>query len=183
MTVETLHNETVSRSPEHQDMIDRLTALTQLPAEYLEQTPYDPNAFQGIGVRDIANMMSQLYPEDDPDTTKVKSARLFNRIAIETHDLPVPDDLSGMDTTSETARMDPFDVMRYGATHLRHRMDLTNPAELASFNGLIENTVDRALNARDHFDPAEHEATIQQIGNDAKTSLSPASRYPTLAEY
>lgn len=172
-----------TRSPEHQDMIDRLEALVELPAAHLETTEYDEKAFQGIGVADVEAMMAKLYPDAEADDIATRAARLFNRIAIENHDLPVPDDLSSMDTTSSTARMNPWDVMEYAATHLRHRLDLSDPADSEEFNRVVGGAADRALDARGHSDEEFREYAKKKLMDAAHDSANPASKYPTLPEY
>jgi len=172
-----------NRSPEHQDMIDRLEALVELPAEYLESTEYDEKAFQGIGVADVEAMMARLYPDAEAGEITTRATRLFNRIAIENHNLPVPADLSAMDTTSRTARMNPWDVMEYAATHLRHRLDLSDPADSEEFNRVVGSAADRALDARGHSDQEFRDYAKNKLMDSAHNSINPAGKYPTLPEY
>jgi len=138
--------------------------------------------FTGVSLSDIEDFMANKYPDADVEEVGVKAAQLFNRIAMEAHGLPEPDDLSCLDTSSRTAKMDPADVLAYAIAHAIDHMEhaATDDTSSGLEEDKIGNFTDR-LDGDDAFKKHHHDkikVRIQQMGFRRN-----ASKYPRVPDY
>jgi len=175
------------------ELVAGFAELADLAAEVIEQNIAENTAafeatgssgptFNGVSLADIENFMANKYPDASVEEVAVKAARLFNRIAMEVHDLPEPDDLSRLDTSSHTARMAPSEVLAYAIAHAKDHMEHGVTDETSS--GLEEDKINNytaKLDGDDAFKKYHHDkiqARVQQMGFRRN-----ASKYPNVPDY
>lgn len=185
----TIDSEAPVRTPEHQAMIDKFKALADLGATWVEKNGVPVNTVEledgskvemsdGVSFHDIKDFISDSNPDQPDEQTSVEAARLFNRIAIETYGVTPPEDLSRLDTTSETARVAPMGVIRYAVSHLKERLEVGEESEL---HETINDTAAKYMKALGYEGEQVQEAQAQ-LYEDIR-NRHPSSEYPTLPEY
>ena len=101
---------------------------------------------------------------------------------METHDMPEPDDLSRLDTSSRTARMKESDVLAYAIAHAQDHME--NMATDSTSGELEEDKIANFTAKLDgdedfkkyHHDDIKHR--MQKMGFRRN-----ASKYPNVPDY
>ena len=119
--------------------------------------------------------MARRNPDATDEEVKVKAAQLFNRIAMEVNDMPEPDDLSRLDTSSYAARMKEIDVLAYAIAHARDH------AEPGAIRDLEEEKIANFTNAVGHqqeLHRSEIKHRMQGMGFGHYES-----RYPNIPDY
>lgn len=161
------------------DVIER--SIAESTAAH-EATGSSEGTFTGVSLADIEGFMARRYPDAAVSDVGVKAAQLFNRIAMEVHGLPEPDDLSRLDTSSRTAKMNPSDVLAYAIAHATDHME--HQATDESSSGLEEDKIANftaKLDGDDAFKKYHHDkiqGRVQQMGFRRN-----ASRYPHVPDY
>jgi hypothetical protein len=175
------------------ELVEGFAGLADLSAEVIERsiaentaayeaTGSSESTFTGVSLADIENFMANKYPDADVEEVGVRAAQLFNRIAMEVHDLPEPDDLSRLDTSSRTAKLEPGDVLAYAIAHANDHMEHRVTDETSS--GLEEDKINNftaKLDGDDAFKQYHHDkiqARVQQMGFRRN-----ASKYPNTPDY
>lgn len=196
LPVATIDSEVPTRTPEHQAMIDKFKGLADMAATWTEQhgAPVRNEVDEasgtlveihdGLRFRDVEAFLGDINPQAPQEQTAVDAARLFNRMAIETHGMSAPDDLSQMDTTSETATLTPLEVIGYATAHLKAHLELDNISEL---HETINESVGKYMEALGYDASTSSGSEAIQVGRDfiydSIKNRHPASDYPTLPEY
>lgn len=98
---------------------------------------------------------------------------------METHDMPEPDDLSRLDTSSHTARMRETDVLAYAIAHAKDHIEDTS-ADSAS-NRLEEDKIAAFLSVVGR-DEQYHRDDIKQRMQKMGFRQN-ASKYPNVPDY
>lgn len=161
------------------DVLERSRAENQ--AAY-EATGSSENTFTGVSLEDIEGFMARRNPDADTEEIGVKAAQLFNRIAMESHGMPEPDDLSRLDTSSRTARMKESDVLAYAIAHAQDHME--NIVTDSTSSGLEEDKIAQ-FTAKIDGD----EGFKQSTRDDIKRRMQKmgfrrnASKYPHVPDY
>lgn len=104
------------------DLADLATVVLKREREAYAAQPEEEKQLglsphEGVSLADVTDLMRRRYPDADEDEVAVKGARLFNRIAMEVHGMPEPEDMSWLDTSSSTVRTKSSDVMAYALQH------------------------------------------------------------------
>lgn len=161
------------------DVIER--SIAENTAAY-EATGSSVGTFTGVSLEDIESFMARRNPGADIEEVQVKAAQLFNRIAMETHDIPEPDDLSHLDTSSRTARMKESDVLAYAIAHAQDHME--NMASDSTSSELEEDKIANytaKLDGDEGFKKYHHDdikKRMQKMGFARN-----ASKYPNVPDY
>jgi hypothetical protein len=175
------------------ELVAGFADLADLSADIIERSidentaVYEANGssesnFTGVSLADIEDFMASRYPDADAQEVGVRAAQLFNRIAMEVHGLPELDDLSRLDTSSYTAKMEPSDVLAYAIAHAQDHME--HKVTDGTSSGLEEDKIDNftsKLDGDDAFKKYHHDkiqSRIQQMGFRRN-----ASKYPNVPDY
>lgn len=149
-------------------------------APYIEGTN-EKAVHTGVSLGDIEGFMSERYPHADADEAKLKAARLFNRMAMESLGMPEPEDISRLDTSSYDARMQPRDVLAYAVAHGQEILLDTDEDEAKAFaKDKIGAFVDK-IDVEDEFKATyadDIRQRMQQMGH-RRTSV----KYPNVPNY
>lgn len=176
-------NELVAGFAELADLsVDVLERSREEHQAAFEATGDSSTVFSGVSLEDIEGFMARRNPGVNTEEIQVKAAQLFNRIAMETHDMPQPDDLSRLDTSSRTARMKESDVLAYAIAHAQDHME--NMATDSTSGELEEDKIANFTAKLDgdedfkkyHHDDIKHR--MQKMGFRRN-----ASKYPNVPDY
>lgn len=144
-----------------------------------EATGDSSSVFTGVSLEDIEGFMARRNPDADIEEIQVKAAQLFNRIAMETHDMPEPDDLSHLDTSSHTARMDESDVLAYAIAHAKDHMENIDTDSTSS--SLEEDKIANFTNTVGRDEKYHHDDIKKRM---LKMGFARnASKYPNVPDY
>jgi hypothetical protein len=187
------------KSPEQEALINKFKGLADLAATWTELngapvrteqvadkdgTVHRAEVHNGIRLGDIENFIQADKPQNSVEETQVQAARLFNRMIMEAHDIPAPDDITRLDTSSDTAMITPMDAMKYAAVHMRSYLEMADPTQKEELFSTIEKSADRYAVALGSAPDSDRAKSIKENLYEAvRNTPNPSIKYPTLPEY
>ncbi len=125
--------------------------------------------------------MAAQHPETTEGENNRQAARLFNRMGLEINRLPEPEDVSLMDTTSDSALLPPLDVMAYSLQHVGGHMEGTDAGlKQAELVGDKLAAFGQASGGFDEQRTVEMQATLD---DSMQRHANAFTQYPNLPEY
>lgn len=195
----TIELEAKQKSPEQEMLVTRFKGLADMAVAWTEangapvktervvdgnNTPHQVEVHNGIRLGDIENFIQADKPGNSIEETQVQAARLFNRMMMEAHDIPAPDDITLLDKSSYTAMITPMDAMRYATVHMRSHLDMADPSQKEELFSTIEKSADRYAIALGSTPDSDRAKSIKEdLYETVRNAPHPSIKYPTLPEY
>lgn len=195
----TIELEANQKSPEQEALVNKFKGLADMAVTWTElngapvrteQVPdkdgtvHRVEVHNGIRLGDIENFIQTDKPQNSAEETQVQAARLFNRMMMETHDIAAPDDITRLDTSSNTAMITPMDAMRYATVHMRSHLDMADPSQKEELFSTIEKSADRYAIALGSTPDSDRAKSIKEdLYKTVRNAPHPSIKYPTLPEY
>lgn len=195
----TIELEATPKSPEQEILVSKFKGLADMAAAWAEANgapvktekvqgddgaTHQVEVHNGIRLHDIENFVQLNKPGNSVEDTQVQASRLFNRMMMETHDIPAPDDLSRLDISSNTAMVTPMDAMKYAVVHMRSHLNMADPSQKAELFSAVDKNAERYAIALGSEPDSERAKSIKENLYEAvRSTPDPSIKYPTLPEY